>query len=196
MNRHVAGAIGLGLSMSITAGACSTEAPKPEALQPTISVPEAPVEVLNDRLGDVTQFIGPIAVDWESCPPGGNLLSPDIRINAPVFNSLPNEPREDGERKLYHTVEIQNVHEYLDASGEVAAWCGTSIVEDSRDKSVQATEEPSILIIPVMPGCAMPEVGQAIPCDGMPLMYDDGPNKSVPDTLYLDPTPPTTGVMV
>lgn len=180
---------GLVLSMSIV-GACSGQTARHETPKTTGSFPEITIDALNKRLGDVRQFIGPIAVNWISCPPGGTKLSPDMRVNAFVFDNGAIGKRADGEPKLYHTVEIGDVHEYRDSTGNVAAWCGKNIVKQTGHPEIQGTETSGIIVIPVQSDCPQPKAGQAIPCGGMPLLYDNGPNNT-PGTIYLDPTPPT-----
>lgn len=202
MRKPMIGAIGL--SIGLAAGACSAEAPMPTDTIPQVSVLEAPVEALNKRLGDVTQFIGPIATTWESCPVGGTLLYPDTRINAYIFNN-PGGTTADGVRKIYHTVEIRNVSEYRDAQGNIAAWCGSTVDDEPRygqgaDPSVHPE---AIVVIPAMPGCEEPEVENGtlapLPCPGMPITIDKSPGQENPGPVELiipEPATPIPGTAV
>lgn len=174
--------IGLGLGLAANA-ACSP--PSQEAIAP----PPASVEALNRRLSDVRQFIGPVAVNWESCPPEGSSLSPNTHVNAFVFNNGANGTRKDGLPKLYHTVEIGNVYAYKDTNGNVAAWCGTSAEELPGHKEVQGPTKSRITVIPVI-NCSQPQPDQDLTCDGTPIVYDENP-VNTPGTFYQEPTTTT-----
>jgi hypothetical protein len=201
-NRLAAAGVGIGIGIGLATGC--TEAPKPEAspvtVVPTTMREAAPIDELNKRVGDITQYIGPFAVDWAKCPEGGEVLDKDTNINAFVFNNGAYGPRADGGQKIYHTVQIKDVSQYRDAQGNIAAWCGTNVAEYPQQKSVQGPDAEihpdAIIIIPTIPGCVQPEVKDGglkpLPCPGMPLTVYEGPHTGTPGTVELLPPDPTT----
>lgn len=213
MNSRTA-ALGLTLGLASAMVACSPEvSSNPNATPQTTNTvqvkPEASVEALNKRIGgDVTQFIGPFAVNWTNCPQGGEQLDPDTDINAYAFNNGAYGPRDDGGKKIYHTVQITGVSRYRDAQGNVAAWCGTNVDEFPGHPEIQGTDEDvnphAIIVIPAVPGCEIPDVKDgamhALPCPGMPIEVYNGLLEDLPDTPgeveLLPPEPTTTTIVV
>lgn len=126
-------------------------------------------EELQRRLGDVAEIAGPVVVRWASCPPGGEQLASDMRVNAysNADDPGPNEPN----AASAGFIEIDNVMRYEGENGEVVAWCGTSI-GDQPEHNINGPIRGTVVVIPNPPGCTPPQTGEWLMCPGQPIEYD------------------------
>ncbi len=158
-------ASGAAIGLALTLGAC-VSASEP-AVEPTIV---SGADILEQRLGSLAQFAGPLALQWESCPDGGTPLGPLDRVNAPLWGSDDGGPEQPG-RVPHGYVEIGRASAYTDDSGVVRAWCGESAGHE--EPGIIGPDLGTIMIIPNPAGCeVMPRSGEQLSCPGQPLVYE------------------------
>lgn len=145
---------------------------------------------LEQRIGEIRQYFGPIVVDWESCPEGDQQLADNMHVLAPSapwnFGGGFVEIGEDlevieevsngglnGLVAVEEGREQQPTEQYNNAFGQAVAFCGTS-VGSYPNLGILGPSQGTVVVMPVDPEC-VPIEGQTTPPNGctlQPILFD------------------------
>ncbi len=111
------------------------------------------LELLDKQLA-ASQILGPVAVIWVACPPGGEFL-PDTVVRAVAYGD--NSWNGGYQRSLMAS--MNNVYAYYKQGSETpAVYCGNSMGDNpaqNEDNPVKGT----VMVIPEMGGCNTAHTG-------------------------------------